>query len=146
MPSPADSVLSSIPSVGQSLPLQAQMTIGEQTVLLEVAQTPEQQAIGLMFRKDLAADRGMLFSFNSARRVGFWMQNVLIPLDMIFLRDGKVQAISSNVPPCTTEPCPVYGPPVPVDQVIELRGRRAAELGIRVGDRLIIQPRTEQSE
>jgi uncharacterized membrane protein (UPF0127 family) len=46
------------------------------------------------------------------------------------------------VPPCTAVPCPTYGPNTAVDQVIELRGGRAAELGIRVGDRLQIQPKT----
>lgn len=67
------------------------------------------------------------------------MKNVVIDLDMIFLNGDEVVAIAADVPPCTTEPCPLYGPELPVDQVIELRGGRAAELGVQVGDRLEIE-------
>jgi uncharacterized membrane protein (UPF0127 family) len=124
---------------GQQLPLSAQIKVADQVIQLEVAGTPEQQAIGLMNRTDLAADRGMLFLFESPRRASFWMKNTLIPLDMVFLLNGKVQAISSNVPPCKADPCPTYGPKVLVDQVIELRAGRAAELGLKQGDRLKVE-------
>lgn len=126
-------------SLAQSLPASAQVTIAQQTVHLEVAKTPEQQAIGLMYRASIADDRGMLFPFTPARRVGFWMKNVSINLDMVFLHQGRVEAIEANVPPCTAEPCPTYGPLVKIDQVIELRGGRANELGLKVGDRLTVQ-------
>lgn len=126
-------------AMGQVLPISAQVKVGDQTIDLEVAKTEQQQAMGLMYRKQLEANRGMLFSFNPPRPVGFWMKNCLINLDMVFLRNGQVVAISNNVPPCQKEPCPVYGSPVSVDQVIELRGGRAKELGIKQGDRLVIQ-------
>jgi uncharacterized membrane protein (UPF0127 family) len=124
---------------GQSLPISAQATIGDQQIQLEVAQTPQQQATGLMFRSELSDGRGMLFEFEPARPVSFWMRNVLIPLDMVFLLDGEVQAIAANVPPCTTATCPTYGPEGAVNQVIELRGGRAAELGLQVGDQITIE-------
>lgn len=127
-------------SLGQSLPLSVRLKVGDQIILLEVAQTPEQQQMGLMHRTSLASDRGMVFPFSPARRVGFWMQNVLINLDMVFVRAGKIVAIESQVPPCTAEPCAIYGPDALVDQVIELRGGRASELGIKVGDHLIVEP------
>ncbi|MDY7014675.1 MAG: DUF192 domain-containing protein, partial [Cyanobacteriota bacterium] len=111
--------------------------LGGETIELEVTQTPQQQALGLMFRDRLPDNRGMLFVFEPAQPVGFWMKNVKIPLDMIFLRDGIVRAIAS-VPPCTSDPCPTYGPEEPIDQVIELRGGRAAELGLKEGDRAIV--------
>lgn len=126
---------------GQSLPVTAQITVNNQVIQLEVAETPEQQQMGLMYRDNLADDRGMLFSFRPARQVGFWMKNVRIPLDMVFLRDGVVAAIEANVPPCQTDPCPVYGPAVKIDQVIELAGGRATALGIRSGDRLPVELR-----
>lgn len=125
---------------GQMLPISAIAQIGSQQIELEVAQTPRQQAIGLMFRTSLPPDRGMLFSFQPPRMVGFWMKNCKIALDMIFIRDGVVQDIQAEAPPCTSEPCPTYGPSVPVDQVIELQGGRAQELGVQVGDRIVIQP------
>jgi hypothetical protein len=124
---------------GQNLPISAQAEINGQIIQLEVAETPQQQAMGLMFRPELAANRGMLFSFSPARPVQFWMKNVAIPLDMVFLQDGVVRAIAANVPPCTTAPCPVYGPDTAVDQVIELRGGRAAELGLEAGDSVTVE-------
>lgn len=127
-----------VTTTGQTLPIAATVNVSGQTIQLEVAQTPEQQAMGLMFRTKLDADRGMLFPFTPARPVGFWMKDTLIGLDMVFLRNGKVVAVASNVPPCKIDPCPVYGPQTAVDQVIELRGGRAKELGIKTGDRLNI--------
>ena len=124
----------------QSLPITAQVLIADQMIKLEEAKTPQQQALGLMYRQSLPGDRGMLFSFSPPRIVRFWMKNVKIPLDMIFVRDGEVKEIASNVPPCNIEACPIYGPEnTLIDQVIELRGGRATELALEVGDRLIIE-------
>lgn len=125
---------------GQSLPISAQVKVADQVIQLEVARSPDEQAMGLMFRPKLEDNRGMLFPFEPARPVGFWMKNVVIDLDMVFLRNGKVVDVASKVPPCKSDPCPVYGPPSPIDQVIELRGGRAKELGIKRGDRLVVQP------
>jgi uncharacterized protein len=125
---------------GQKLPVSASVKIGKQTILLEVARTSEEQATGLMYRTDLAKNRGMLFVFNPPRPVQFWMKNTLIPLDMLFMSNGVVQYIGNNIPPCKVAKCPSYGPEqnVPIDGVIELRGGRAAELKIKVGDLLKI--------
>jgi uncharacterized membrane protein (UPF0127 family) len=124
---------------GQMLPITAEAQIGSELIQLEVAQTPRQQALGLMFRTSLDPNRGMLFPLSRPRVVGFWMKNCKISLDMIFLRNGIVQSIQAKAPPCTTEPCPSYSSNVPVDQVIELRGGRAQELGVQVGDRISVQ-------
>jgi len=126
-------------SQGQILPITAMAVVKGETIKLEVAETPEQQAMGLMYRTSLADDRGMFFPFNPPRPVSFWMKNCLISLDMIFIRDGVVRAIIPDVPPCTAEPCPTYGPDIPIDGVLELRAGRAAELGLAVGDRLDLQ-------
>ncbi len=122
--------------MGQLLPVSVNAIIGAGAIGLEVAKTPEEQAIGLMFRTELPDDRGMLFAIAPARNVRFWMRNVQIELDMIFLREGIVQAIIPNVPPCLGDTCPNYGPDVPVDGVIELKGGRAAQLGLKIGDRI----------
>lgn len=124
---------------GQTLPVSAQVIVAGRTIGLEVARTQQQQAMGLMYRTVLADDRGMLFQFQPPQPVKFWMKNTLIPLDMIFLQNGKVEAIAAAVPPCTEEPCPTYGPNTAVDQVIELRGGRAAELGLKVGERIKVK-------
>jgi len=138
----ADDFLKTIsdqPNGGQMLPVTAQTVINNQVIDLEIAKTPLEQTIGLMLRPDLPDNRGMLFPINPPRQVTFWMKNVLINLDMIFLANGQVQAIFADVPPCIGDACPFYGPAnTLVDQVIELRGGRAAELGLQVGDRLNI--------
>lgn len=128
-----------IPTTGQALDVSAQVTIADQVIQLEVARTPQEQSTGLMFRTELADDRGMLFLFNAPRVARFWMKNVPISLDMVFMQDGEVVAIAADVPPCTTPTCPTYGPDGMVNQVLELRGGRAAELGIQEGDRLTIE-------
>jgi uncharacterized protein len=122
----------------QQLPLSAQVTIGNQTIALEVAKTPEQQEIGLMNRTALPDNQGMLFVFEPARPVGFWMKNTLIPLDIVFLHEGVVQMIAPAAP-CQADPCPTYQPTGLIDQVIELRQGRAQELGLKVADRLTVQ-------
>ena len=124
----------------QVLPITAQAIIKEQVINLEVAQTPQQQAMGLMFREALPDDRGMFFPFEEARIARFWMNNVPVALDMIFLKEGRVVEIAT-APPCDTEPqdCPLYGPDTIVDGVIELREGRAKELNLATGDTIEIK-------
>ncbi|MBW4647526.1 MAG: DUF192 domain-containing protein [Kastovskya adunca ATA6-11-RM4] len=138
LPPPPSEVSQAPISSAQSLPITAQAKMGGKTIALEVARTLQQQSIGLMYRDSVADSRGMLFPFDPPRPVNFWMKNVKIPLDMVFLRDGEIKAIAADVPPCKAEPCKTYGPgqSVEIDQVIELRGGRAAELGLSVGDRV----------
>ncbi len=132
---PADITLS---GPGQLLPVTATAEIQGETFELEVAQTSAQQSLGLMFRSELPDNRGMLFPFSSPRRTSFWMKDVPVPLDMVFLRKGVVVAIA-QAPPCRTEPCPTYDPDNQlVDQVLELRGGRAAEIGLQPGDTVVI--------
>jgi len=133
-----DAPVASSPSQSQVLPISATVDIQGTQIALEVAETPAQRATGLMFRAEIPPDRGMLFPFSPPRPVQFWMRNVQVPLDMVFLYQGRVEAIAADVPPCDALPCPTYGPRVEIDSVIELRGGRAEELGLQVGDRLSI--------
>ncbi|MCS7030110.1 MAG: DUF192 domain-containing protein [Gloeomargarita sp. SKYG116] len=123
----------------QHLPIRAQFQHNGQRILLEVAWTPEQQTLGLMYRERLEPNRGMLFPFYPPRPVQFWMKNMRAPIDMVFLYENKVIAIYPNVPPCRRNPCPTYGPDGLVDAVIELAPGRAQELGLKVGDTLIVR-------
>ena len=101
---------------------------------VEVARTEAEQEQGLMFRKALDADKGMLFPMEPPRTASFWMKNTIIPLDMLFIHtDGTIAFIGANVAPYSREPVSAG---VPVMAVLELRGGRAAELGIKAGDRL----------
>nr|WP_087574425.1 DUF192 domain-containing protein [Sphingomonas sp. CDS-1] len=101
---------------------------------VEVALTEKQQEQGLMFRKSLDADSGMLFPMSPPRTASFWMKNTLIPLDMLFIHtDGSIAFLKANAAPYSREPVSAG---IPVAAVLELRGGRAAELGIKEGDRV----------
>lgn len=138
-PSPPVTLVQSAPQP-QKLPVSAQIVVNRQTILLEVARTQQEQSTGLMYRTQLAANRGMLFVFSPPRPVSFWMKNTLIPLDMVFVSNGVVKHIIAKVPPCQTSSCPGYGPDpkIEIDSVIELSSGRAAELRLKIGDRLKI--------
>jgi uncharacterized membrane protein (UPF0127 family) len=117
----------------QHLPLTIHSASGDHRFNVEVAQTPAQQEAGLMFRRSLAGDRGMIFPYDPPQNVAFWMKNTLIPLDMVFIRaDGTIARITTAK---ALDETPVPGGE-PVAAVLELRAGRAAELGIREGDRV----------
>jgi hypothetical protein len=129
-----------ITNAGQKLPISAQAIFPKnQIIQLEVARTPNEQMMGLMYRPALPDNRGMLFQFSSPESIGFWMKNVPVPLDMVFIRNQVIVGIEKSVPPCNAEPCPVYGPKKAFDQVIELRSGRATELNLKIGDRVKIE-------
>jgi len=99
---------------------------------VEFADDDVERGIGLMHRGQMAADHGMLFDFMTPRRVGFWMRNTFIPLDMLFVKsDGEIVYIAENVAPHLETP---VGPDRPVRAVLELNGGLAKKLGIKVGD------------
>ena len=105
---------------------------GDHSFTVEVVDTPETRAKGLMYRTELADDAGMLFDFKQEREVSFWMSNTLIPLDMLFVgADGVVKTIHANARPQDLTSIPSQ---VPVQFVLEIPGGRAATLGIQPGD------------
>ena len=102
---------------------------------VELAMTRAEQERGLMFRKSLAPDRGMLFPYNPPQRAAFWMKNTLIPLDILYIApDGRVLSIARNAVPHDETPLPSGGV---VRAVLEIPGGRAAQLGILPGDRVL---------
>lgn len=102
---------------------------------VELAQTQEKQALGLMFRDSLEDDHGMLFLFPGEARRSFWMKNTRIPLD-IFYFDGerRLVSVSRHTPPCRTQRCPSYPSEGPARYVLELNAGKADELGVSPGD------------
>jgi hypothetical protein len=109
-------------------------------IQLEVARTPQQQSWGLMGRPPLATLRGMWFPYPQPQPLKFWMHRTPAPLDMLFLRKGKVIAIEAAAQPCPRLPCRSYGPDEPADGVVELAAGQAEALGIRVGSPALIRP------
>ncbi len=107
---------------------------GTYTFNVEIADTEAERAKGLMFRSSLAPDAGMLFDYHQEQETAFWMQNTLIPLDMIFIgADGMVKNIHVNAKPLDTTSIPSG---VPVRFVLEIPGGRSKEIGLAVGDRM----------
>jgi uncharacterized membrane protein (UPF0127 family) len=118
----------------EQVPLTIQSASGTHRFTVEVAETPEQQAQGLMNRQSLAPDRGMIFPRNPPGDASFWMKNTLIPLDMIFIRaDGTIARIAENTVPLSLDPVPSLEPVV---AVLEIPGGRSTELGIKAGDKV----------
>lgn len=102
--------------------------------IVEVAQTDQQKSYGLMFREELADDKGMIFLFEKEEKRGFWMKNTLIFLDMIFVNEaGTVVKVHSMAQPHDTT---MISSDIPAKAVIEVRGGLAADLGINAGDRI----------
>jgi hypothetical protein len=101
---------------------------------VEVAASQEQQARGLMFRKAMGADEGMIFPMSPPRTAAFWMHNTVLPLDLVFIApDGRILTIAADAVPYSDAQIPSGGI---VKAVLELNGGRAAALGIHVGDRV----------
>ena len=134
-PSASNAVeLSQSPGGLEQVSLTVTSSTGKHRFTVEVAKTSEEQAMGLMYRNQLAPDRGMVFPFDPPRDASFWMRNTLIPLDMIFVRaDGSIANIAANTVPYSEEPVPSDGP---VAAVLEIAGGRSAELGIKPGDKV----------
>ena len=104
---------------------------------VELALTEPQQAQGLMYRKELAANRGMLFVFPDDTDRAFWMKNTIIALDMLFIAaDGQIVGIREQTTPLSTTPQSVGRPS---RYVLEIAGGEAAKQGIRPGDHVTLQ-------
>ena len=107
---------------------------GRTRFFVEVADDDAEREQGLMFRKVVPPDQGMLFDFKTPRPVAFWMKNTLIPLDIVYIRrDGSVLSIARNTTPLSETPIPSGGPVV---GVLELAGGRAQEIGLLPGDQV----------
>jgi uncharacterized membrane protein (UPF0127 family) len=114
--------------------------LGGKTFDVEIADTQEKQALGLMFRDSMPADQGMLFIFPNEAPRSFWMKNCRISLDiMYFDKELKMVSISADTPPCRVSRCPSYPSTGSAMYVLELNAGMASELGVGPGDQLVIE-------
>lgn len=121
---------------------QHRVTLNDQSYVVELANTDNTRALGLMYREQMAADEGMLFIFPDTQRRAFWMKNTLIPLDILYFdQNRKLVSISENTPPCknTTTRCPNYPSAKPAKYVLEINAGLSQKHGFKVGDVLIIE-------
>ena len=115
-------------------PLTIEAQNGTHEFSVEIADTESARAKGLMYRRSLAADRGMLFLYERAEPIGMWMRNTYISLDMLFLdADGKIVQIERNTEPFSEKVIDSDGA---VSAVLELNAGTADRLGIKTGDRV----------
>jgi uncharacterized protein len=118
---PTDPLL--IVSGGKSLPFK-----------VEMADTPQETQMGLMYRASMPKDHGMIFEFRPAQEVSMWMKNCLFPQDMLFLDEtGTIVAIAENARPGSER---LISPGFPIASVVELNGGLTKELGIKTGDKV----------
>jgi len=127
--------LSAAPACADALQsLTIHTSTGDHVFSVEIAATPPTREVGLMNRRFMPMDRGMLFEFEREEPVAFWMKNTYIPLDMIFIaRSGKVTRIAERAEPLSETVIPSGGPAA---AVLELNGGVAAAIGIRPGDQI----------
>ena len=108
---------------------------GDHRFNIEVAETDQKRALGLMFRRSLPENAGMLFIYDRPQPAAMWMRNTLIPLDMVFIAaDGTVHRIETHTEPFSTAVIPSDGD---VLAVLELNAGQADKIGLKRGDKVV---------
>lgn len=120
-------------------PKQPELCTNDTCFSIEIADTPEERQLGLMYRKQLPEWSGMLFIFEQPGQYKFWMKNTLIPLDMIWIDNQNTIIDIKQATPCVTNPCPTYGPDQFSSYVLELNSGISEKYGIKIGDSVKIR-------
>jgi uncharacterized protein len=143
-PPPPAPPATACPEPGRALPVLEEGLVrfpqgnGAPEVLVELANTTQARSIGLMFRRKLEEDRGMLFTFDGEQPRSFWMKNTCLPLDMIFIdRRGYVVSILEQVPPMNLLSRPSR---CPAHRVLEVSAGWSRRHGVRPGQRVEVEP------
>jgi hypothetical protein len=123
--------------------LSVQTSSGEHLFTIEIARTSQEQALGLMHRRDLAPDYAMLFPFEQPREASFWMRDTYVSLDMVFIAEGgAVHRIERGTEPLSLRSVPSRGP---VIAVLEFVAGTADRIGLAPGD-LVIHPDLQRDQ
>ncbi len=117
----------------------AEITLKGKTFTVEVADTNQKREKGLGDRDRLEDGHGMYFPFDTAQYWVFWMKDMRFPIDIIWIREGKIVDIDASVPVAASEKLETYSPSEPADTVLELNAGTAADLGLVPGDALTIK-------
>lgn len=107
---------------------------------VEIADTAQERETGLMNRKYLDPNSGMLFVFEKEGIYNSWMKNTLIPLDMIWINENnKIIFIKENAEPCKTEKCETFGPNEKAKYMLEINGGLSEKMRLEIGDMIRIR-------
>jgi hypothetical protein len=129
-------------AIGWRYPQQGHVCIKGRCFQVELAVTPDERARGLMFRKHLDKDSGMLFIFKEEDIHPFWMKNTLIPLDILWINSRReVVFMSKKTQPCIMDPCPAILPGKKAKFVLELQGGISDTIGLIEGDKVSLDLR-----
>lgn len=121
-------------------PAEHTIIVRDQTVAVEIADSPEKRTLGLSYRDSLPQQSGMLFDFRDDpnKRPEFWMKEMRFPIDIIWIYHNKIVAINDSVPapPANTpiQDLPLYTPPSNIDYVLEVNAGWSKAHNIQVGD------------
>jgi len=131
----AGTVLLLAASLACAAPARTSVTLPSgHTLDVEIMVSPQDRAMGLMFRPSLPDDKGMLFVFDYAEFHGIWMKNCKFPIDIVWLdEDRRIVHVAEDVPPCKADPCPTYEPLRRASYVLELNAGQARREGAVVG-------------
>jgi len=112
------------------------VVIKNQKVFLDVADNREKITRGLMGVDNIAENQGMVFLFKKHDYKTFWMKNMKIPLDIVFISNEKIAKIYNEVPVCEKYPCPLYESKYKIDSVIEFKKGFCEKYNVKVGDKI----------
>ncbi len=108
-------------------------------VYVAIANSTEQRELGLMFRRELGPNQGMLFVYADQRPRSMWMKNTLIALDVLFVSaDARIAAFLTNLPPCRKDPCRIYDSQIPAQYMLELPAGFIDRHAIGIGQKLVL--------
>jgi hypothetical protein len=113
-----------------------EVCFGDDCFNVEIADTNDDRARGLMFRESLCDSCGMLFIYDKPGDRKFWMKNTLIPLDIIWLDSDYKVIYIANAVPCVTEECRLYGPEMDSNYILEINSGISSEIGLEIGSEL----------
>ncbi len=111
--------------------------VGKREFLVEVAQTTTEKERGLIGKEYLGESQGMLFIYKQPQQVTFWMKDMLIPIDIIWIENRRIKGFQENLLPDNGEK--LYYSPGKIDYVLEIKAGEAARKGIRVGEKIFEQ-------